>query len=1483
MKTTTCLLLASMAVGLCFAGSTAVKTGAPTKINFQEYQKKEALKNWPKAKSSHGQKSTSALESVNLNQGHSIKMMKRDAAAASAAAGVNFRCGLLYSDNWDDDTYAYGAYDFNSADDPITFTKRYVNTDAPQNGGGFFYGDKFVFTSYVSDSYGYDYNVTTYVVNTTTWRVEQEVEQDDLTAMASDFAFDPIEQVAFGCFYNSDGGGYWGYMDPSSLDVTLISELDGELVAVAATELGEIYAITDNGVLVKVDKYSGELTTIGATGISPYYLQSATFAEDGTLYWAAGFTDGSSGLFTVDITNGHVSLVQAFDGDEEVVSLYALPDTPADAAPAAVSDLAAVFTADDLAGDVTFTVPTVTYDNSKLSGTVSCSIIVDGVEVKTVEAQAGEKVTTPVQVASAGVHVFAVRLSNEAGAGEKTSLAIWVGIDRPVAVTDLTLEKTGDFQAKLTWIAPTGSVNGGYFDLSRVSYKITRLSDNVVVATGLRATTFIDDIDLPEGQAYVTYKVTACADDVEGQSAVSNGAVFGSAYKPSVTFALDTEAEYNLFTVIDNNETLNLDSGQWQYSASAGCAGYVCGTKDGDDWFITPNIQLQSDRYYTFEYDVCCYSDYWPDKYEVFIGEGATIAAMTTRLVDETDIYWDEYRHVSVKVKVDKDGVYNFGFHALSEGGGAFFMIDNVAITESYALKAPAQVANFKAVAGAEGKLYATISFDAPTRAADNSTLDAPMSAKIYQDGNYLTTIENIKPGESASYTETNLNQGNITYTVVPENSYGIGIEAERTVYVGIDTPAEPTVHVSLDGTHPVITWEAPEGRGTNGGYVDNNSLTYLIYRVKDGSIIAQDLTGFSYTDSEAEIPLDGDQSLYQYGVYAMSSAGYGYPGSAFVIGGAEYALPYKESFPNGKSSHLWVSSGTLDDYWAIATDWVADPQDGDGGLLLLTPYTAGSESTIFTGKIDMNGAKNPTLSFYLCTMTYENNGFIETDPEDDTLVIQVGDSKYDVKDYYTINPSEFKAGQYTLVTIPLDDYVGEDFIYFGFHANNVSAQTPLLLDNIVVRSNYDYNLAISDVEVPSSVNATENFSLTATVLNDGAKAIDNYSVVVRRGEKQVAKQDVTESLAAGKSATVELTINAASEWADNETLTVQVVAEGDEYAEDDTAEVSLDIVRPNMPAVTDLKGEGSEGNYTLTWSAPDLNAAYAITESFEDYAHGTMRNIGDWSLYDGDGEYGYGDIYAGDDYVDLPHPFNAQSFQVVDVNKLDIDIAAHPEWAAHSGDKMIISIYNNWENDDWLISPKLSGNEQVISFYAKTGKEDSGDKIQVYYSAEGTETSDFALLDARKLKLNAEWTKYEYTVPEETTYFAIRYAATSGYVVMIDDVTFEPAATDSDVALEIVGYNLYRGDEKVNNEVITDTTYELTDAPQGEYTVTVVYNVGESAKSNAVAVLNSGVQIIENDKVSPATIYDLKGRRVTAPRSGQIYIIDGVKVRYTN
>jgi hypothetical protein len=1477
MKTATCLFLATALMALSNVTMTA-NTGAKTKIDFKDIPNKEAMKNWIKPRPAK-QLSNNDSPAQSVGSPNKVKAAKHFNAAAEAT-GVNFRSVLLYSDSWDEDYPPYGVYDFSTADSPFKFTKKYVNYEAPQNGGGFFVDNKYYFTSYVMDDWGWDYDVTTYIVNTDTWKVDEKVSQD-LYALATDLAYDPIEKVAFGCFYSSDDeGSYWGYMDPADCGIHQIKALDGQLVAVAIDAVGNAYAITDSGTLAKVDKYSGELTAIGSTGITPAYMQSATFGEDGTLYWAAGFTDGSTGLFTVDTTNAHVSLVSDFSDDQEVVSLYALPAEVSADAPAAAENLVANFTADNLKGTLSFDVPKLTAGGSELSGNLTYTIFVDGKEAVAGLTTAGASVSTNVSVSAAGVHVFAVTLSNAAGESAKVSTSLWVGIDRPLAVTDLTLTKVGDFEAKLTWSASSGAVNDGYFDLSRVSYTVTRLYDNKVVATGLKDTEFTDKLEL-DGQAYLTYKVTAYADDVEGQSAKSNGAVFGSAYNTPATFALDSEDEYNLFTVIDNNETVNQDSGMWEYSPSAGCAGYVAGTQDGDDWFITPSINLKNDRYYTFEYDVCCYSDYWPDQYEVFMGKGATIESMTEQIVESTTIYWDEYRHVSLRIKVAEDGVYNFGFHALSDAGGAFFLIDNISVKDSYGLKAPAAVNELSAVAADKGELAATVSFKAPVKTADESTLSEITGVDIYCNEEIVTTLDNVKPGETYSFTDNQPAQGNNTYKVVAVNNSGEGVPAEVTVWVGVDYPSAPDVTVSISESHPVITWTAPEGRGYYGGYVDNSALTYIVYRVNDGEIIAQDLTTFTFTDTETTVPTDGEQSLYQYAVYGQSTTGAGYPGSAFVIGGEKYTLPYEESFAKGKSDHLWVKNGTLDDNWSIADDWSATPQDGDGGLLLLTPYTAGSESSIFTGKIDMTKAKNPTLSFYLSKMNYENNGFIETNPEDDTLDIEVAGADYRLKVVNTIHPSEYTAGKYTLVEVPLDEYVGQDFVFFGFRAHNVSGQTPMLVDNITLRSNYDYNLALANVTAPSSVNVTEDLTIKVEVKNDGANAAENFDLVLYKSGEQVEK--VTEpELARGESKEYTFTLTAEPTWSDNETFVVEVKLAGDEVAEDNTAEFDVTVVRPNMPAVTDLDGAEVEGGaYDFKWSAPEISSVEVTTDSFEDYTHGALRNFGEWSVIDEDGEYGFGDFYAGEDYVELPHPFSAQAFTVLDATRLEIDLEAHPEWAAHSGDKMLACMYNNWENDDWLISPLLSGKEQVISFYAKTPDESKGDQIRVYYSADGKTTDDFALLDARKITLKGEWTKYEYTVPEETTYFAIRYSAYSGCAVLIDDVTFEKAASEGGIELQILGYNIYRDDTRLNDSVITDTEYTVNAAESGAYTVTVVYNAGESEKSNSVYVTTTGVENITVDRQQPEVIYDLYGRRVSTPRAGQIYIIDGVKRLY--
>jgi hypothetical protein len=1450
---------------LTFSSTAAALNKERAKVNFKEIPNREALKTWPKPRthaSTPAQKAENVVKALTSKRSTS-KFLKADESAETQ----RFRSVLLYSDLWDDDDYQYGVYDFTTPG-TISFAAKYINTSSPQNGGGFFANDKYYFTSYVADDWGYDYDVTTYVVNTNTWKVTEEYSQS-LTSMATDMDYDPVTGLAFGCFYSSSGRA-WGYMDPTDeCYVTHIAELDGDLVAVAANSQGEFYAITDNGVLAKVDKYTGELTAIGATGITPAYMQSAAFSEDGTLYWAAGFSDGSSGLFTVDTTTGRVALVGDFPNDEEVVALQALPAEVSADAPAKAESLDTVFTDDSLSGTLVFKVPATTYGGSTFKGTVDYTIYIDSKEYSTGSSTTGATVTANVAVTSAGFHTFGVRLKNTAGESELSTLVKWVGIDRPTAVTNLTLTKTGSFEATLNWDAPTGTVNGGYFNASRLSYTITRLTDNAVVATNLKATTFVDTLTL-DSQAYVTYKVTAYADEVAGVSATSNGAVFGSAYNTPVEFNLDTEDEYNLFTVIDNNETVNLDSGMWEYSPSAGCAGYVSGTKDGDDWFITPDINLKSDRYYTFAYNVCCYSDYWPDLYEVFMGKGATIEAMTTRILDQTDIYWDDYRYVTLTIKVDEDGVYNFGFHALSEAGGAYFLIDDISITDSYALKAPNKVTNLTATADENGALKATIAFQAPSICADESELTSITTINVVKNNAVLKAFDAPQPGATLSFVDEDIDEaGNVTYTVTAVNAAGTGIASTIGVWVGPDTPSKPTdITVTVNAeNHPVITWQAPEGRGSHNGYCDNSTASYIVYRMNDSTILANGITDLSYTDTAVNIPTIGSQSIYEYAVFAMTDAGLGNYDTAFTVGGKKYDLPYTDSFTNGASEHLWLSSST-----------------DDKGLILITPATAGTESTIFTGKIDMTTAKNPTLSFYLHVMSFETNGFDEGNPEDDTLELLVGTTDCKLKTFKTIRPSEVKKGGYQLQNFDLSEFAGTDFIIFGFKANSVSGLTPMAIDNITLRNNYNKNLAVTAVDAPESANVTDDITITATVQNDGAEAVSAYAVTLYCGEKALETINVTDELASKKEASFEFTATVEGSWADKQLLQVAVAFNGDENDKDDAVEFEVEVKRPEMPTVDNLQATvDADGTATFTWSAPDIDRNFATTDNFEDYTHGATRNYGNWSTIDDDGEYGFGYFYSGDDYVNLPHPFNAQSFMVIDDRELELEIENHPLWQAHSGHKYLISLYNSQGNDDWLISPELSGEEQVISFYARTPQADSGDFMRVYYAVDGKKDTDFLPLTIQKVVLSTEWTKYEYTLPEGSIYFAIRNTlnSDSNCAIMIDDATFIAASSDSTIALDIEGYNLYCNGEQVNDDVITDTTFTVTDVANGIYTVTVIYNVGESAASNEASIALTGIENVLIDAVNNNEIYDLQGRRVARPSKGNIYIMNGKKFRF--
>ena len=175
--------------------------------------------------------------------------------------------------------------------------------------------------------------------------------------------------------------------------------------------------------------------------------------------------------------------------------------------------------------------------------------------------------------------------------------------------------------------------------------------------------------------------------------------------------------------------------------------------------------------------------------------------------------------------------------------------------------------------------------------------------------------------------------------------------------------------------------------------------------------------------------------------------------------------------------------------------------------------------------------------------------------------------------------------------------------------------------------------------------------------------------------------------------------------------------------------------------------------------------------------------------------------------------------------------------FAAKSGVKYLASMFrmDDGKVDDWAVSPLLSGEQQTITFWAKSYSPNYPEAIEVLYSNTGTKIAHFT-----KVKdinpVSSEWTQYSFDVPANSKYFAIRSVAAGAFMLMIDDVSYRTRAEKP------VGYNVYRNNVKINTEPVTATVYEDNTADKGvaTYRVTALYSNEESEPSNSASFTNS-------------------------------------------
>ncbi|MDE7376520.1 MAG: hypothetical protein K2N16_06705, partial [Muribaculaceae bacterium] len=310
--------------------------------------------------------------------------------------------------------------------------------------------------------------------------------------------------------------------------------------------------------------------------------------------------------------------------------------------------------------------------------------------------------------------------------------------------------------------------------------------------------------------------------------------------------------------------------------------------------------------------------------------------------------------------------------------------------------------------------------------------------------------------------------------------------------------------------------------------------------------------------------------------------------------------------------------------------------------------------------------------------------------------------------------------------------------------------------------------------------------------------------------------------------------------------------------------DTAISVLKTAYPAVPALNGVYTEADSSvvITWEEPDFAPkTFMTTEDCENLDPFNFSNLGAFSTYDGKEYEGNWQIWG-------TYPGNEKGNQQKHAWFVMYN-APWPnnyEWynTAHSGSKSFASYDSSNEvTNDWLISPELPGVAQTITFFAATGEDYGSQEIEVYYSTTGKDVDDFIQIGETIEVEEGEydddddwqtlWTEISIDLPEGAVYFAIRNVSDDVWAVYVDDITF----MQSTEKIDLLGYNVYRNGEKVNDELVTNREWsEAHIAPATyAYHVEAIYDKGIAPLSEAYDVTVLTVDGIESADASSVSV----------------------------
>ena len=1254
----------------------------------------------------------------------------------------------------------------------------------------------------------------------------------------------PVTGTVYGFEFGGSYGDNFGVVDMDKQSTTTIAHIDSTLLAFDINSHGSAYAITTNSknqksYLSKVNLSTGKFTCVGELDFAPVdFLQSMTFDEktDKLYLTASEISDDeetlTSSIREIDTLTAKSTLLAYLPNAEEYTALRVIDHAPA-GEPADLTDLKAAFVKDTNNGTISFTLPSKSRAGQPLTEQINYTITLNDDEGRAIHGSGnpGEKVSINKTFDVMGKLKVVVVLSNDAGKGHRNVVTTYVGNDTPKP-HDVTFSYDEDTKmAKVTWANMGVGANGGYYDPSTVKFDVVRMPDNAIVASRIAETSFSESLADVYYKGYY-YKVIPYQEDQAGVADSSAVVYLGKGREIPYSEDFSNTSVGKDWTFIDANH----DNVTWSVQSYVGGKLYYnySPTEDADDWALTPPLSLKANTIYYLTFNASSTSTRYTEYFSVSAGKGEDVSTYT-QILPQQAVSCDLQtpKSYSASFNSNEAGNYRFGFHAESPKLHNALFVDDISVTEGPSLLTPDSVRNLVVTPGNDGDLTATIDFDVPNQDILHHELSKIDTIIVRRGNDVVTTLTDVIPGSHQQVTDANAINGMQTYTVVCVNSYGEGLSASASAYVGYDKPLPPTsvrVKDHFDGTAE-INWDKSPAKGVNGGFADQDNLIYTICDLlNDSKELASGVGLYSY--QLTNLDQTGSQDYKFFSVNSENDFG---KSDKAIVGpfftGAAYNTPYVEPFNSNELNGIWVTHQSDEgEQMAVFTGASAD---GDGNCAGYKTKNIGTWSEMQSGKISLSGTAHPRLSFAT---------FVIPGAKDAIQVAVNKDGETTADTLLTVNfaTAGNEAG-WTGYSIDLSKYKTAHYVNLTFRATvNDYDNNTVLFDDINVYDGYTNNLT-STLKPPYRAKVGSKTKVRVIVRNMGTEDANAYNVdlyVNGKKEQTLSNQKALTMLNRNE---FEFTYTPKASDANGLSMYAVVNYNKDENHADDTTSIStIRMFANDLNAATNLAASEKEGKVTLTWDSP--SDEWRITDDFEGYDSYLVDHFGDWTTYDGDGsnDSGLTGLY-------VPNTGGAMSFMTIDFVPLGADLSKHPRYAGCDGSSQMVTTMPATNNENWLISPELTGNEQDIEFYARKLDGIFDWDYYVLYSTTSNKSDDFEVLSGPVTAVKDTWTKVTATLPSGTKYFAICAVSDGGKqagMFQIDNVTYERKP------LTLTGYNIYRDNEIIATVDAGTCTYsDNTPFTSGRraYNVTAVYGESESGYSNTADVVSTGIKNLES------------------------------------